>query len=81
MQLYANPRCWNIVRALLEQVAKQVSKADGLKKLLVAENDAFDGLLPERLAPVVLASCKQFQFTHVVGASTAFCKVSQALLQ
>lgn len=58
----------------VSEVAKQVSKADGLKKLLVAENDAFDGLLPERLAPVVLASCKQFQFTHVVGASTAFCK-------
>lgn len=30
--------------------------------------------IAERLAPVVLASCKQFQFTHVVGASTAFCK-------
>lgn len=30
----------------VSEVAKQVSKADGLKKLLVAENDAFDGLLP-----------------------------------
>lgn len=54
--------------------ASEVSKADGLKKLLVADNEAFDGLLPERITPVVLASCKQFQFTHIVAASTAFGK-------
>ncbi|CAN8005103.1 unnamed protein product [Ixodes hexagonus] len=54
--------------------ASEASKADGLKKLLVADNEAFDGLLPERITPVVLASCKQFQFTHIVAASTAFGK-------
>ncbi|KAK8761717.1 electron transfer flavoprotein subunit alpha wal [Amblyomma americanum] len=55
-------------------VAAEVGKAEGLQKLLLADNAAFEGLLPERLAPVVLATCKQFNFTHLVGASTAFAK-------
>ncbi|KAH8040360.1 hypothetical protein HPB51_010140 [Rhipicephalus microplus] len=55
-------------------VAAQVGKAEGLQKLLLADNAAFDGLLPERLTPVVLATCKQFNFTHLIGASTAFSK-------
>uniref|UniRef100_A0A0K8RFW1 Electron transfer flavoprotein subunit alpha n=1 Tax=Ixodes ricinus TaxID=34613 RepID=A0A0K8RFW1_IXORI len=58
----------------ISKAASEVSKADGLMKLLVADNEAFDGLLPERITPVVLASCKQFQFTHIVAASTAFGK-------
>ncbi|XP_064474966.1 probable electron transfer flavoprotein subunit alpha, mitochondrial [Ornithodoros turicata] len=55
-------------------VAAEVSKADGLKKLLVADNEAFEGLLPERLTPVVLATHNQFKFTHIVAAATAFAK-------
>lgn len=58
----------------VSKVAAEVGKAEGLKKVLLADNAAFDGLLPERLTPVVLATCKQFNFTHLVGASTAFSK-------
>ncbi|KAH9370462.1 hypothetical protein HPB48_000292 [Haemaphysalis longicornis] len=58
----------------VSKVAAEVGKAEGLQKVLLADNAAFDGLLPERLTPVVLATCKQFNFTHLVGASTAFSK-------
>ncbi|XP_003746909.1 probable electron transfer flavoprotein subunit alpha, mitochondrial [Galendromus occidentalis] len=55
-------------------VASEAGKADGVKKLLVADDASLDGLLPERVAPVILASQKQFNFTHIVGPSTAFAK-------
>ena len=32
------------------QVADQVSKVEGVKKVLLAENDVFKGLLPGKLA-------------------------------
>ncbi|OQR80237.1 electron transfer flavoprotein subunit alpha [Tropilaelaps mercedesae] len=55
-------------------VATEAGKADGIKKLLVADDASLEGLLPERIVPVVLASQRQFNFTHIVGPSTAFAK-------
>ncbi|PSN46334.1 Electron transfer flavoprotein subunit alpha, partial [Blattella germanica] len=55
-------------------VAEQVSKANGLARILVAENQAFHGFLPENLTPLVLATQKQFNFTHIVAGATAFGK-------
>jgi electron transfer flavoprotein alpha subunit len=51
-----------------------VSKLDGVKKVLVAENEAFKGLIPEALTPLVLAAQKQFNFTHIVAGASAFGK-------
>ncbi|KAG8331405.1 hypothetical protein J6590_042172 [Homalodisca vitripennis] len=56
------------------QVAEELAKIPGLTKVLVAENAAFNGFLPETLAPLVLASQKQFNFTHIVAGATAFSK-------
>lgn len=55
-------------------VAAEVGKADGVKKLLVADDPSLEGLLPERVAPVILASQKQFNFTHIVAPATAASK-------
>jgi len=40
----------------------------------VADNAAFEGFLPERLTPIILAAQKQFNFTHIVAGATAFGK-------
>ncbi|XP_049815285.1 electron transfer flavoprotein subunit alpha, mitochondrial [Schistocerca nitens] len=55
-------------------VAAQLSKASGVSKILLAENDAFLGFTPETLTPLVLATQKQFNFSHIVAGASAFGK-------
>ncbi|KFM75829.1 Electron transfer flavoprotein subunit alpha, mitochondrial, partial [Stegodyphus mimosarum] len=55
-------------------VVEELSKADGVKKILNAENEAFKGLLPESLTPLVVATQKQFNFTHIIAGASAFGK-------
>uniref|UniRef100_A0A8C9TCW3 Electron transfer flavoprotein subunit alpha n=1 Tax=Scleropages formosus TaxID=113540 RepID=A0A8C9TCW3_SCLFO len=62
------------------KVVEEVSKVLGVKKVLVAQHDAYRGLLPEELTPLILASQKQFQFTHICAGASAFGKVSQLLV-
>lgn len=40
----------------------------------MAENEAFHGFLPENLTPLVLATQKQFNFTHILAGATALSK-------
>ncbi|XP_054278699.1 electron transfer flavoprotein subunit alpha, mitochondrial-like [Macrosteles quadrilineatus] len=56
------------------QVADELSKIPGLSKVLVAEHAAFNGFLPESLTPLILATQKQFNFTHILAGATAFSK-------
>ena len=56
------------------QVVETLSKVPGIKKILVAENEAFHGFLPEVFTPLVLATQKQFNFTHILAGATAFGK-------
>ena len=56
------------------QVVEELSKASGISKILVAENPALNGFLPESLAPVVVAAQKQFGFTHVLAGASALGK-------
>ena len=49
------------------QVAAELAQVGGVSKLLVAEDAALDGLLPERVTPVLLAAHKQFNFSHIIG--------------
>ncbi|XP_043536315.1 electron transfer flavoprotein subunit alpha, mitochondrial isoform X2 [Chiloscyllium plagiosum] len=56
------------------KVAEEVSKVQGVKKVLVAENDSFEGFLPEELTPLVLAAHKEFKFTHICAGASAFGK-------
>jgi electron transfer flavoprotein alpha subunit len=55
-------------------VAEEVSKAAGVGKVLVAEDAAFKGFTPETLTPLILATQKQFNYTHIFAGATAFGK-------
>jgi len=56
------------------KVAEEVSKIKGISKVLVADNEAFKGFLPETLTPFLLATQKQFNFTHIVAPASAIGK-------
>ncbi|XP_067829629.1 electron transfer flavoprotein subunit alpha, mitochondrial [Heptranchias perlo] len=56
------------------KVVEEVSKVQGVTKILVAQNDTFKGFLPEELTPLVLATQKQFKFTHICAGASAFGK-------
>merc|ERR1712235_37781 len=55
-----------------QNVAKEIAEVGGISKILVAENAAFEGFLPEKLSPVLLASQEQFKFTHIFAGASAF---------
>lgn len=55
-------------------VVTELAKAEGVTKILSADNEAFKGLLPESLTPLVLATQKQFNFTHIIAGASAFGK-------
>merc|ERR1711997_1339297 len=52
--------------------ASELAKIDGITKVMVAENAAYEGFLPEKLTPLVLAAQDQFKFSHIIGGSSAF---------
>ncbi|KAL3866566.1 hypothetical protein ACJMK2_043854 [Sinanodonta woodiana] len=53
------------------KVVEEVRKVNGVKKVLLADHDVFKGFLPEALTPLIIATHKQFNFTHIlVGASS-----------
>ncbi|KAA0193252.1 hypothetical protein HAZT_HAZT004659, partial [Hyalella azteca] len=56
------------------EVAAEVAKAVGVSKVLLADSADLEGFLPERLTPIILASQKQFNFTHVIAGATALGK-------
>lgn len=53
---------------------EKLIKADGVKRVLVAESDAFQGFTAESITPLILASHKQFNFTHILAGASAFSK-------
>ncbi|KAB1257350.1 Electron transfer flavoprotein subunit alpha; mitochondrial [Camelus dromedarius] len=57
-----------------DKVAQDLSKVAGVAKVLVAQHDAYKGLLPEELTPLILATQKQFNYTHICAGASAFGK-------
>ena len=55
-------------------VVAELTKAEGVTKILFADNEAFKGLLPESLTPLILTTQQQFNFTHIVAGASAFGK-------
>ena len=53
-------------------VAKEVAAIQGLAKVLVVENKDYNGFMPERLTPLLLAAQDQFKFSHIVAGASAF---------
>lgn len=56
------------------KVAEEVSKVPGVSKVLLADNEAFKGFLPESLTPLLLATQNQFKFSHIIAGATAMGK-------
>ncbi|XP_033904867.2 electron transfer flavoprotein subunit alpha, mitochondrial-like [Acipenser ruthenus] len=56
------------------KVAEELSKVQGVKKVLVAQHAAYKGSLPEELTPLILATQQQFSFTHICAGASAFGK-------
>uniref|UniRef100_A0A4W4GAC4 Electron transfer flavoprotein subunit alpha n=1 Tax=Electrophorus electricus TaxID=8005 RepID=A0A4W4GAC4_ELEEL len=56
------------------KVVEQLSRVQGVKKVLLAQHDAYKGSLPEELTPLILATQKQFNFTHICAGASAFGK-------
>ena len=42
-----------------------------ISKVLVAENAVFDGFLPEKLTPLLIASQDKFKFSHIIAGASA----------
>ncbi|CAB0041735.1 unnamed protein product [Trichogramma brassicae] len=55
-------------------VSELLSKAKDVNRVLVSESDAFKGFLPEAVAPLIIATQKQHNFTHIIAGASAFGK-------
>lgn len=58
----------------LFQIAEQASKLKGVSKVFTAEAADFKGLLPEAVAPLVVATQKELKSSHIVAGCSAFGK-------
>ncbi|CAG8438655.1 8716_t:CDS:2 [Ambispora leptoticha] len=57
-----------------DPVAKTVSKLNGVSKVLVAKDKVYEHGLPEVYAPLLTATQKKLNFTHLVASHSAFGK-------
>ncbi|CAM1511104.1 Fc.00g086170.m01.CDS01 [Cosmosporella sp. VM-42] len=55
-------------------VAEEAAKVDGVEKILVVDNGAYDKGLPENYAPLLVENIKKGGYTHVIAGHTAFGK-------
>ncbi|CAI4230140.1 unnamed protein product [Auanema sp. JU1783] len=61
-----------VTGANAKTIAEQASKVNGVKRVLVAQNEQLKNNLPERVAPIVHASQNQFKFNNIVAGASAF---------
>eukprot|EP00794_Sanderia_malayensis_P009811 gene9811-10817_t len=57
-----------------ESVVAEISKVEGVNKVLFAKDDGYKGFLPEALSPLIINAQDQFKFTHIIGCSSALTK-------
>uniref|UniRef100_A0A8C6JQ42 Electron transfer flavoprotein subunit alpha, mitochondrial n=2 Tax=Melopsittacus undulatus TaxID=13146 RepID=A0A8C6JQ42_MELUD len=57
-----------------DKVAQEVSKVQGVAKVLVAQHDAYKGFLAEELTPLVVETHKKYNYTHICAGASAFGK-------
>lgn len=53
-------------------VATEVAALQGLTKVLVVESPEYNGFMPEKLTPLLLAAQDQFKFSHILAGASAF---------
>lgn len=57
-----------------KEAASTLKSTNHVKKILLAEDGAYDGNLPEAIVPLILAAQSQFNFTHILAGASAFGK-------
>ncbi|KAI1235023.1 hypothetical protein IHE44_0002654 [Lamprotornis superbus] len=55
-------------------VASELSKVQGVAKVLVAQHDVYKGFLAEELTPLIVETHKKFNYTHICAGASAFGK-------
>jgi len=55
-------------------VAEQLSKVDGVSKVFLADNEAYQGGMPESLTPLVVKLQNDLGFSHILAGASAFGK-------
>ncbi|XP_055349094.1 electron transfer flavoprotein subunit alpha, mitochondrial-like [Paramacrobiotus metropolitanus] len=63
-----------ILGSKCSKAVEELSKVNGLKRILAADDEAFLGFLPERVAPAIVAAQKQFNFSHILAGADALGK-------
>ncbi|KAI9865817.1 MAG: Electron transfer flavoprotein alpha-subunit [Vezdaea acicularis] len=58
----------------IKSVAEEASKVEGLDKIIMVENEAYDKGLPENFAPLLVENIKKGGFTHIIAGHSAFGK-------
>lgn len=58
----------------VKPVAELAAKVDGVEKIIVVENEAYEKGLPETYAPLLIETIKKGGYTHVIAGHTAFGK-------
>jgi len=56
------------------EVAAELSKIEGVSKVLIAQSGDFEGFLPERLTPVIVDIQKKLAITHIIAGASALGK-------
>ena len=56
------------------QAAEELSKVDGVSKVISAEGAGYKGCLPEALAPLIANMQSKSNFSHIVAGASVFGK-------
>ncbi|EGX94657.1 electron transfer flavoprotein alpha-subunit [Cordyceps militaris CM01] len=60
--------------ASVKSAAEEAAKVDGIEKILIVNNVAYEKGLPENYAPLLVENIKKGGYTHVIAANSAFAK-------
>ena len=57
-----------------KSLAEEAAKINGLEKVIVVENDAYERGLPENWTPLLVENIKKGGYTHVIASHSSFGK-------
>lgn len=58
----------------VKPIAEAAAKTEGLEKIIMVENEAYERGLPENYAPLLVENIKKGGYTHVIVGHSAFGK-------
>ncbi|KAB8337325.1 hypothetical protein FH972_021625 [Carpinus fangiana] len=58
----------------IKAVADEIAKIKGLEKVVFVDNEAYEKMLPENFATLLVENIKKGEYTHVLSGNSATCK-------